>query len=202
MKRALLAGAAILGVLASATVAQAAGDSYARIELGLAQSPDLTIGPASFNIDSGYSFGGAFGWQISGPLTLEIEGVYTESRVENRNSEIGAFSAMANLLVDVHKWENGSGFFAGLGLGMNQVTLSANGWPGFVPPLHSDSDFVFAVQGIVGVEHKWGDLDMQLRYKYNTAVDDASLQVRSVPVTVWETEWSTHSLSLSLLFDL
>lgn len=201
MKKALLAGVAIVGVLASATLAQAEG-SYARIELGLAQSPDLDIGPASFNIDSGYSVGGAFGWNLSGPLTLEIEGVYTESRVENRNSEISAFSAMANLLLDVHKFENSSGLFAGIGLGVDQVTLTANGWPGFVPPLHSDSDFVFAAQAIVGVEHKWGSLPVQLRYKYHAALDDASLEVRSVPLTVWETEWSTHSLSLSLLFDL
>jgi len=163
----VLIGAASALVL-SATVAQAGYERdgwYVGLEGGLVSIPDTEIGVLDAKTDNGMALLGTVGYALS-DSNWRIEGEigYRDNDlkvVQLGNMELTEWSYFVNAVYDFKFSSERFGFSLGAGLGMDNPRLEREVGGA------KDSDWVPAVQGIVGATYRLSQhWDLALNYRY------------------------------------
>jgi OmpA-OmpF porin, OOP family len=163
--RALLLGAAAAVVLTGTASAGYERDGwYLGLEGGMVSIPDTELGASDLEFDNGLAAIGTVGYALSDSnWRLEGEIGYREndgSGIQRLDLELTEWSYFVNAVYDFKFNSERFGFSLGAGLGMDNPRLEEVGGI-------KDSDWVPAVQGIVGATYRLSQhWDLALNYRY------------------------------------
>jgi outer membrane protein OmpA-like peptidoglycan-associated protein len=167
--RALLLGAAAAVVLTGTASAGYERDGwYVGLEGGMVSIPDTELGASDLEFDNGLAAFGTVGYALSDSnWRLEGEIGYRENDLQRIFSptaavdmELTEWSYFVNAVYDFKFNSERFGFSLGAGLGMDNPRLEQVGGL-------KDSDWVPAVQGIVGATYRLSQhWDLALNYRY------------------------------------
>jgi opacity protein-like surface antigen len=202
MKR--LALAAVLAVLSIAS-AKADVVDYAELFGGVTFAPDQDVNGVSYDLDTGYNVGGAFGWNLSPAFALEADFLFTSSDYDlapPADGGLDTFSFMANAVWNI---DAGGGFRPYLGAGAGGIQLNfTDGVSSGGAPYIGDSDIVFGWQGFAGFAvNVDNNIDFIAEYRYQGAEDGegavTNLLGVSSPLVF---EYSSHNVMAGFRFNI
>jgi outer membrane protein OmpA-like peptidoglycan-associated protein len=191
--RALLLGAAAAVVMTGTASAGYERDGwYVGLEGGMVSIPDTELGGDDFVADNGLAAFGTVGYALSNSnWRLEGEIGYRENDVEVDGTdgwELTEWSYFVNAVYDFKFNSDRFGFSLGAGLGMDNPRLEV----GAV----KDSDWVPAVQGLVGATYRLSQhWDLALNYRY-LHMADPELKVFAAN----DMELSKHTLTIGFRY--
>jgi len=182
-----LAYAAVAALLIAAPVRADVVD-YAELFGGASMSPDLGWGSGSYEMDTGFNLGASLGWNVAPNISVEAEFYYDQSDYSCcAPNNLESFSMMANGFYNFPTTMSVRPY-VGAGIGYMQLTYDS-------PPDYQLSDWVFAYQGIAGLDIPAdGNLDFILEYRYRGSNDaeDGGLTF----------EYESHALSAGIRINL
>lgn len=164
MRKTILLSALMLMAAATPSAAQSWSEGiYVRLFGGASLLQDSTaklsgVGSSSVSFDTGFTWGGAVGYELTRNISTELEMVYRSANVGRfDNQRVGtggdyaSLAVMANVLYQLDGWNLGSGQrlrpFAGVGLGIvEEVDFDITG--GTAPGGYSENGrFAWQVRG-------------------------------------------------------
>lgn len=194
--RKIMIAATLIGATAAATSANA--EPYGKIFGGATYGKDhdavvtsgATAASGEFDTDTGYTVGGAVGYNLNSFLAVEGEIAYRSNEIDTStvaaagllDDDINSLSFMGNAVFNAPSY---AGFtpYVGAGAGVARIGVL------------NDHDTVFAYQAFGGVKKNLTEkIDAGIEYRYFDA-DEASL---TSGTTLFDTEYDSHSLNLVL----
>jgi outer membrane protein OmpA-like peptidoglycan-associated protein len=192
-KKVLIGAASALVLTASMAQADYSRDGwYFGLEGGMVNIPDTKLGGDDFEADNGLAAFGTVGYALSNSnWRLEGEIGYRENDVEVDQQdgwELTEWSYFVNAVYDFKFNSDRFGFSLGAGLGMDNPRLEV----GAV----KDSDWVPAVQGLVGATYRLSQhWDLALNYRYLHMADPEFKEF-----TANDMELKKHTLTLGFRY--
>jgi len=192
-KKVLIGAASALVLTASMAQADYSRDGwYFGLEGGMVSIPDTKLGGDDFEADNGLAAFGTVGYALSNSnWRLEGEIGYRENDVEVDQTdgwELTEWSYFVNAVYDFKFNSDRFGFSLGAGLGMDNPRLETAGV--------KDSDWVPAVQGLVGATYRLSQhWDLALNYRYLHMADPEFKEFTSNDM-----ELTKHTLTLGFRY--
>jgi OOP family OmpA-OmpF porin len=192
-KKVLIGAASALVLTASMAQADYSRDGwYFGLEGGMVNIPDTKLGGDDFEADNGLAAFGTVGYALSNSnWRLEGEIGYRENDAEVDQQdgwELTEWSYFVNAVYDFKFNSDRFGFSLGAGLGMDNPRLEV----GAV----KDSDWVPAVQGLVGATYRLSQhWDLALNYRYLHMADPEFKEF-----TANDMELKKHTLTLGFRY--
>ena len=192
-KKVLIGAASALVLTAGMAQADYSRDGwYFGLEGGMVNIPDTKLGGDDFEADNGLAAFGTAGYALSNSnWRLEGEIGYRENDVEVDGSdgwELTEWSYFVNAVYDFKFNSDRFGFSLGAGLGMDNPRLEVAGV--------KDSDWVPAVQGLVGATYRLSQhWDLALNYRYLHMADPEFKEFTSNDM-----ELKKHTLTLGFRY--
>jgi opacity protein-like surface antigen len=183
--RKLFAGVAMATALAFAAQA-APSNMYVKIFGGVDFAPDLDFGSSSYEMETGFNYGAALGWNLTPNWAVEGAVTYNESEYTCCTPNE---SDLMNLSINgIYSFTSSSAFtpYVGLGLGYGRLHYEGDG-----PQLE---DWTLTYQAIAGARYAVSttvDLFGEYRYVGTSDASDSGLD--------WE--YRAHVLSAGLRFN-
>lgn len=198
--RTLLSTAAIAALLSAPAQA---GDVYGKIfgGVGFEQSHEINgeifgtgIGAGELETDTGYTFGGAIGYQVTDFLGVEAEVAYRSNSIDSgvingaaftvNDEDLESLSFIGNVVYTAPEFYNFQPYIGG-GAGTARI--------GFSDGASGANEYVFAYQGFAGVKRQiTSNLAAGVEYRYFGA-DEATFNNSFGAVT---TDYESHNVNL------